>query len=267
MRFVLGEYRQIGRPRQYKVEQRAVAIARKSLFQGVLSEVEWVVAAIAAKPRGPVASAGGRAKLEESAMREIASGIYTWSKFSEPHGYDFNGHLVRDAGGNICIDPVEPSAEDLAEIKRLGVARIVLTNRNHSRAAKLVRAATGAPVAIHPADAPHAKSQGTIIDEKLAVGQRIGPFTVVAAAGKSPGEVALHWPERRLLIIGDAVIGNPPGKCGLLREQVMDEPVTLRRSIAKLLELDFDMMLVGDGVSILKGAKERLNELVASFAS
>ena len=225
------------------------------------------LAAIAANPLGPVSTDDGRAKLEEGAMQEIASGIYTWSKFSEPHGYDFNGHLVQHPGGNICIDPVEPSAEDLAEIKRLGVARIVLTNRNHSRAAKVVRAATGAPVAIHPADAPHAKGQGTTIDEKLAVGQRIGPLTVVAAAGKSPGEVALHWPERRLLIVGDAVVGNPPGKCGLLREQVMDEPVTLRRSIAKLLELDFDALLMGDGVSILKGAKERLKELVASFAS
>jgi len=222
---------------------------------------------MAAEPPGPVSAAGGRSKMEEGAMKEIASGIYTWSKFSEPHGYDFNGHLVCHASGNICIDPVEPSADDLSEIKGLGVARIVLTNRNHSRAAKALRAATGAPVAIHPADAPHAKGQGTIIDEKLAVGQRVGPLTVVAAAGKSPGEVALHWPERRLLIVGDAVIGNPPGKCGLLREQVMDEPVTLRRSVAKLLELDFDTMLVGDGVSILSNAKERLKELVASFAS
>ncbi len=265
MRFILSEYRQIGRPRQYKVERRAVATARKSLFLGPLSEVEWALTVIAATPLGPVSTADGRSKLEESAMKEIASGIYTWSKFSEPHGYDFNGHLVRHASGNICIDPVEPSAADLAEIKRLGVARIVLTNRNHSRAAKVVRTATGAPVAIHPADAPHAKSQGTVIDEELAVGQKIGPLTVVAAAGKSPGEVALHWPERRLLIVGDAVVGNPPGKCGLLREQVMDDPAALRRSVAKLLKLDFDTMLMGDGVTILVGAKARLKELVASF--
>jgi len=34
-------------------------------------------------------------------MREIVDGI--------PHGYDFNGHLIRERDGNICIDPVEPS--------------------------------------------------------------------------------------------------------------------------------------------------------------
>jgi len=198
-------------------------------------------------------------------MQEIVRGIYTWRKFSEPHGYDFNGHLVLDGAGNICIDPVEPSSLDIGEIARLGVAHIAITNRNHSRSANLVRARTEAPVAIHPADAPHARTQGLEVDEDLAPGQRIGPLRVVAAAGKSPGEVALYWPERRLLIVGDAIIGHPPGKCSLLREKVLDDPATLRRSVASLLNLDFDTLLVGDGVSLLSGAKARVKELVASF--
>ena len=63
---------------------------------------------------------------------------------------------------------------------------------------------------------------------------------MVAVPGKSPGEVALHWPERRLLIVGNAVIGNPPGFCGLLREKVMDDPARLKRSVRTLLDLDFD---------------------------
>ena len=74
-------------------------------------------------------------------MREILSGIWTWPWFSEPHGYNFNGHLILHAGGNLCIDPVEPTAADLEEIARLGVSRILLTNRNHSRAANQIRSA------------------------------------------------------------------------------------------------------------------------------
>jgi hypothetical protein len=46
-------------------------------------------------------------------MREFLPGVLTWSWFSEPHGYDFNGTLVLHEGGNLCIDPVEPSAEVL----------------------------------------------------------------------------------------------------------------------------------------------------------
>ena len=88
---------------------------------------------------------------------------------------------------------------------------------------------------------------------------------VVAVPGKSLGEVALYWSERKLLIVGDAVIGNPPGRCGLLREKVMDDPAQLRRSVRGLLDLEFDALLFGDGTPIIEGAKARLMELVESF--
>ena len=90
---------------------------------------------------------------------------------------------------------------------------------------------------------------------------------MVGVPGKSPGEIALFWEERKLLIAGDAVIGNPPGRCSLLPEKVMDDPAQLRRSLAELLALDFDILLMGDGVSILSHGKYRLEELVASYQS
>jgi glyoxylase-like metal-dependent hydrolase (beta-lactamase superfamily II) len=96
-------------------------------------------------------------------------------------------------------------------------------------------------------------------------GQRIGPLTVIGVPGKSPGEVALHWPERRLLIAGDAVIGNPPGRCALLPDKVIDDPARLRTSVQRLLDLDWDTLLVGDGTCILTGARERLHDLVDTF--
>ena len=103
------------------------------------------------------------------------------------------------------------------------------------------------------------------IISRLRAGEKIGPLTIVAVPGKSPGEIALHWPQRKLLIVGDAVIGNPAGRCGLLREKVMDDPAHLRRSVRDLLDLDFDVLLFGDGTPILQNAKARLTELVATF--
>lgn len=199
-------------------------------------------------------------------MREILSGIFTWPWFSEPHGYNFNGYFIRDPSGNLCIDPVEPTAEDLDQLARVGVARILLTNRNHSRGANRIRGRTGARTAIHPADAPHARSQGADLDDELKIGEKVGPLVVVGVPGKSPGEVALHWPERKILIVGDAVIGNPPGRCGLLAEKVMDEPKRLRASVKALLALEFDTLLTGDGEQILQEAKARLKDLVGSFS-
>ena len=200
-------------------------------------------------------------------MREIVPDVLTWSRLSERHGYDFNGHLLRHPDGNLCIDPVEPDEADLARLAVVGATRVLLTNRNHTRAANLFRARLGARTAIHPKDADYARGQGAEIDDALEVGDRIGPLQVVGVPGKSPGEVALFWEERRLLIVGDAIIGNPPGRCGVLPEKVMDDPLRMKQSIEDLLAFDFDTLLMGDGVSILSGAKDRLKELVASFRS
>jgi glyoxylase-like metal-dependent hydrolase (beta-lactamase superfamily II) len=200
-------------------------------------------------------------------VREFLPGILFWPRLSERHGYDFNGTLVLHEHGNLCIDPVEPSDEVLERLAEVGVARILLTNRNHARAANRVRELTGAKTSIHPADADYARGQGVILDAELAIGEPVGPFQVVGVPGKSPGEIALHDARRGLLVVGDAVIGNPPGHLSLLGERVMDDPAQLRASVGGLLELDFDAILVGDGTPISSGARERLAELVASFSA
>src|SRR5882724_11151893 len=59
-----------------------------------------------------------------AALDEIVTEVFTWAWFSEPHGYDFNGHLVRHADGNLCIDPVQPNDACLAEIARMGLGGV-----------------------------------------------------------------------------------------------------------------------------------------------
>src|SRR4026209_416303 len=114
-------------------------------------------------------------------MREILTGIFTWPWFSEPHGYNFNGHFIQLASGNLCVDPVEPSDEDLAEMARQGVAQILITNRNHPRAANKMRPRTGARTAIHPADAAHARSEGAELNDQLNPRDKVGPFLVIGS--------------------------------------------------------------------------------------
>jgi glyoxylase-like metal-dependent hydrolase (beta-lactamase superfamily II) len=100
------------------------------------------------------------------------------------------------------------------------------------------------------------------VDEELAPGQRLGPLEVVAAPGKSPGEVALHWPERRALLVGDACVGKPPGSCALLPDPVIDDKARLLDSLRSLAQLEFDALLLADGVSILSGGRAALLRLV-----
>jgi glyoxylase-like metal-dependent hydrolase (beta-lactamase superfamily II) len=199
-------------------------------------------------------------------MREILPGVLTWPWFSTRHGYDFNGWLVRHPEGNLCIDPAETSDEVLDELAREGVAWVLITNRNHFRSSMRVKERTGARIAIHPADAAFARERGTAIDRELSPGERVGPLTVVAAPGKSPGEVALHWPERRILFVGDACVGKPPGECALLPDAVIDDKRGLVESLRRLAKLEFDSLLVGDGAPILQGGRAALERLVAQLA-
>jgi hypothetical protein len=45
----------------------------------------------------------------------------------------------------------------------------------------------------------------------------------------------------------------------------MDDPARLRESVRRLLALDFDALLVGDGAYVHNDAKQRLQELVDTF--
>ena len=97
------------------------------------------------------------------------------------------------------------------------------------------------------------------------MGDRFGPLLVLRAAGKSPGEVALHWAERKLLFVGDVVIGNPPGQLSLLPDEKMDDPLQLRESVRKLPDLGCEAILTGDGEPIVEGAERALADLIAKL--
>src|SRR5438093_6080280 len=120
--------------------------------------------------------------MPPSSLREILPDVFTWPWFSERHGYDFNGYFIRHASGNVAVDPVEIPDDVLGELVGTGVARIIITNRNHTRASRRLREATGARVSVHPADGPYAVAQGASIDGALGIGALVGPFTVLSAA-------------------------------------------------------------------------------------
>lgn len=198
-------------------------------------------------------------------LREVLPGVLTWPWYSERHGYDFNGYLVRHPGGNVAVDPVDPPEAVLEELAREGVKRIVLTNRNHYRAAAKLRGRTGARVAVHPADAEFVRRNGVSVDDELAHGDIVAGFTVLDAHGKSPGEIAL-W-NGAVLIVGDACVGSPPGALKLLPALVIDDLPELYETLRRLANLPVQALLVGDGTSLPQGAAEALRELVRSFPS
>jgi glyoxylase-like metal-dependent hydrolase (beta-lactamase superfamily II) len=106
-----------------------------------------------------------------------------------------------------------------------------LTNRSHSRAAAAFRERYGLTVWAHEADADRLEAGA---DRTVAGRTTIaGAIEIVPVPGKSPGEIAFHLPRSGALIVGDLVIGVPPGELSTYPDEVIDDKAELQRSCGR----------------------------------
>lgn len=198
-------------------------------------------------------------------MKEILPGIYQWSWFSQEKGYDFNGHLIVSGAERVMIDPPPMSSEDDAWFQKVGpIDCIVLTNRDHVREAEAYRKSFKTIVLAPELDAPlmEIKTDRMFKDGDLLPG---GMKAIHIPDGKSPGESALFINRGNgILILGDALIGKPPGRLGLMPPEKYKDPAKAREGIRVLLKYQFDSILVGDGRSILTGGRRAIEEFLRS---
>ncbi len=194
-------------------------------------------------------------------LSEIVPGVRTWSVFSEDKGYAFNGYAVSTSEGTVLVDPPEPGEEGWEVLDSIAPFEGVwVTNRNHSRAAAAFRERYGIGVFAHQQDAARLDAGA---DHLLRGDGMIGDeIEVVSVPGKSPGEIALLLPRSRALIVGDLVIGVPPGELSTYPDEVIDDKEALYRSAARLLEYDFDALLVCDGAPLPAGGREALRRFL-----
>ncbi len=194
-------------------------------------------------------------------MREIVPDVQTWSVFSRERGYAFNGYAVSTEDGTVLIDPPDPGEDGWETMDLLEpFAGVWVTNRNHSRAAAACRERYRLTVWAHEADAERLEAGA---DRTVSGGETIaGEIEVVHAPGKSPGEIAFHLPRSRALIVGDVVIGVPPGELSTYPDEVIDDREQLLRSAARLLDYDFDALLVCDGEPLPGDGRDKLRGFV-----
>ena len=106
------------------------------------------------------------------------------------------------ADGNILIDPVAMSDADSEHLAALGGAKsIVLTNADHEREAAVLQEQTGADVIVHEADADALSITPvrTVQDREAVVP---GLHAIHLSHGKSPGEIALYFPDKQMVLFG-----------------------------------------------------------------
>jgi len=190
-------------------------------------------------------------------MKQLLPGIWQWSWFSEEKQLDFNGLFLTIGEHKIVVDPPPMTAEAGTLIRRQGgVDYIIVTNRDHAREAAAYRKDFGCQLFVPESDAAQMELQPTktFKDGELLPG---GIWVIQLNGQKSPGESALFIQQGPgTLIVGDALIGKPAGSLRLLPPEKYADPEKAKDGLRRLLKYKFETILVGDGTSILTGAKQ-----------
>jgi len=185
--------------------------------------------------------------------------------FDESRNLDFHSVLWVRGGGNVAIDPLPLTAHDKKHVAELGgVALVIVTNSDHTRAAREVAKEFGARLA---GPAAERATFPLVCDLWLGDGDEPVPgLTAIALDGsKTPGELALVI-ERTTLVTGDLVRAHEGGKLTTLPAAKLADAAKAAASVKRLAALrEVDAVLVGDGWPIFHGADGALRELASSL--
>ncbi len=197
-------------------------------------------------------------------MKQLLPGVWQWSWFSEEKQLDFNGLFLAVGEHKIVVDPPLMPAEATTLIRRQGgLDYLIVTNRDHAREAAACQAEFRCQLQVPEADAPQMdlKPTKTFKDGELLPG---GIWVIHLKDQKSPGESALFIQQGKgILIVGDALIGKPAGSLSLLAAEKYADAVKAREGLRRLLKYKFDTILVGDGTSIMSGAKQAVERTLS----
>jgi len=196
-------------------------------------------------------------------MKQVLPRIWQWSWFSPEKQLEFNGHLLAVGEHRILIDPPPMDPTDRVQARQGGqIDYIIITNRDHEREVETLRNEFQCQVLVPERDAGEMSIQPTktYADGELLPG---GIWAVHLADQKSSGECALFLQQGNgVMIVGDALIGKPPGGVSLLPPEKYADVSKARKGLQRLLKYNFDSLLVGDGVSILTGAKVVVHDVL-----
>jgi hypothetical protein len=201
-------------------------------------------------------------------VQEIAPGLWHWTGRHE-HTHSRVSSYYLEAEG-VAIDAITPR-EGLDWFEGHGAPQhVVLTNRHHDRHAWRLREAFGCVVHCISNGAYELKGRGPV--EQFEFGDELPGGVVMHEVGAiCPDEGALHIPAHGALACADGVVrGSNGGPLRFVSESLMDEPsVTkqgLRDAYRRLLELDFDLLLLAHGDPVLGDAKRELREFIDQAA-
>jgi hypothetical protein len=199
-------------------------------------------------------------------MREIGPGVHHWKARHPRIQVEVSSYYVEPAA--TLVDPLEPSEGiESFESRKKRPERVVLTNRHHYRHSDRFADAFGCHVLCNE-NGLHEFDDGREV-EGFAFGDAVAEgITAVEVGVLCPEETALH------IQIGDGFVALADSltnyeELGFVSDGLLgDDPEAiksgLRDSFRRLLDLDFDGLLLAHGEPIVSGGKGALRRFVES---
>ena len=191
---------------------------------------------------------------------EIAPGLWHWTARHEHIHMDVSSYCL--LAERVLIDAMIP-AEGLSWFDERGAPEhVLLTNRHHDRDAWRLRDAFGCTVHCVRSGLHELDGRGPV--RAFDVGDEL-PGGVIAFEVDAicPDETALYIPAHRALACADGVVRRPGrDELGFVPDELMDDPeatkASLRDAYRRLLDLDFDLLLLAHGDPVVTAGKEVL---------
>jgi hypothetical protein len=197
-------------------------------------------------------------------MLEIAPGLWHWTARRASIGIAVSSYYLDPE--RVLIDPMIPP-EGLDWFDGHGVPEhAILTNRHHDRDAWRLQEAFGCTVHCIRTGLYEIEGRGRV--DPFEFGDEL-PGGIVAHEVDAicPDETALHVPRHRALACADGVVRWRAGdRLQFVPDYLMDDPEETKQQLCqayrRLLELDFDLLLLAHGDPLIGGATDALRALL-----
>jgi len=167
----------------------------------------------------------------------------------------------------------ETAVENIGkELKTIGkgwkdVKLILVTHKHGDHVKNLPRLVelTGSPVKAEEHEAPLIKAAVGVKVGKLKHKQVLGfcgGVEVIHIPGHSEGNACYYLRKHKALIAGDTIFGDPQGSLNPPPERYCLDVKQATREIRRLLDYDFDYILITHGKDIMGDAKKKVEKLV-----
>ncbi len=192
-------------------------------------------------------------------VEPVVDGVWHWRiSNSNLGGATSSSQAISADAGTVLIDPVQLDPSELAGLRE--PTAIVLTAKCHQRSAWRYRSEFGAEVWA-PAGAPDADEQP---DHRYGDGDLLpGGLRAVHTPGPEPVHFCLLLERAPGVLFCSDLLTVVGGGLRLVPGEYHDDPAGTRRSVERLLDLEFEVLCLDHGPPIADQPKREIERLLA----